>query len=1587
MPVLAFQIQADYEKVIRLREEIHKLKEEMKGVDAVSNPQQFNTINQKIKQCVDEYNKLTEVAAKAGAQIGVASRKQIYDAQQAVNGLTEDIIKQKNIIADTSDKLKVLTDKYKDLKRNGQNIAANSMLPDINKAKKALDEEKFALFDLTQERAKAQLGVKKLREEYALFAKESGASTSILAKMKSEIMGLGAGVLAGFGLKELGSEIIRVRGQFQQADTAIQTLLGNKEKADALLSKVREYAKISPLEFGDITKATQMMLGFNIEAEKVPGFIKAIGDVSMGESSRFNSLTLAFSQMSATGKLMGQDLNQMINAGFNPLSVMAEKTGKSVAQLKEEMSKGAITAEMVQQAFIDATSEGGKFFNMSQNAAKTINGQLSMMHDAIDSALNDIGKDSEGVIVGAISGVTKLIENYETLGRVLMGLTATYGAYRTAVALVTFAENGHTLAMTLARAQILLTQKAQALLNTTMLANPYVLAATAIAGLVSALVLYKKSADEAELANERLNKSFGVTQAEISSEQKKIDELFDKLRKAEVGTNEYKDVKDAILKQYGSYLEGLSNEIATLKDVEGAYKAVAAAARDAALARGREAAIASANSEYNQKYSEYIGKIYDQLIKKGFNENDTKRMLGWIQSDLKKTGKVAEDTQRALHKYGVEFSWFGELNKAESGLSYETQKINAMFGEQGKVVENTSKKVSKLSEDYKAAEKSFRNAKNWLKQIEKNKSDYTTEEYKKALQDYEAKKEAFKDVGGDPDKKKNGGGRTGTKEDIAERVKELNDKQITAQLRAAKDLEFSTRDAEIKAMQDGTAKTLRQLDLNKDKELEAIERAYEDLRQKRIDEAKQLWDADPSNNGKNFFESDKFKYAASDDRYTEAERTNKAGRIQSVQEIYNRSVKDAIRNEEKANKEAISRYVAMFGDYAQQKQNIYERANDKICELEEQMQTANTEEARQAIEAQVAIVKKGAQDEVNELDKKFGKTAHALGDLFADASKKSASQIDKLLKKYKAFMQYYSKDGVSKDDLVKKFGFTDKEIEEITQKLKTGEVSLKEYQDGVEKLQQVLSNKSPWKSFTTKIEELNEKINKSITDGDFDNAAFGEALQAVGDQIDQMIPQLDQLGEAMGSIFHFEKSEYSDAIKGLQSFGSLAQGVGQIYAGDYIGGIANAASGIAGIISIFSFEEEEMLDRQRERNTLSDRLSALNDSVQRLTEKLDEVYGAEALIASEEARLKAIEKQGFAIDQLRDSVFKMDIFDRMPIGGKTHMAYVLREMYGMGHDTEGEYYEYMRQLREAGFPEFSMDVLGVDDWEAMFANMTNEEIAKMMKDIKENHEDLWAEIINMNDAYGEEYFNAIIEAYDQLEEIERKAKETITQTSFDTVFSTFMSGLEDLAAGSKDVFEDVSANWQKMVNKMVLYNLMGNKYKKQLEEWYDLWDQSYSADNTITKDELEELRTKYNNILRAAADEIDVLRESGLIKSLDEASGKDQTATVSMAEKATYDQFDTYLGIATAQQIAQEQIKDRLDSMTGEGFTLMGMNMEQMVSISSAHRDIADESRDILAKSYLELQEANEHLGKIEKSVDRIEASVSKTEHLINDRL
>ncbi|MBD5421430.1 MAG: tape measure protein, partial [Bacteroides sp.] len=171
----------------------------------------------------------------------------------------------------------------------------------------------------------------------------------------------------------------------------------------------------------------------NIEAEKVMPMLRAIGDVSMGDAQKFNSLALAFSQMSATGKLMGQDLLQMINAGFNPLSVISEKTGKSIGELKEEMEKGKISVEMVTEAFMDATSEGGKFYQMLEKQGKGMTGAIAQMQGAFDDALNEIGKDVQGTVVTLADAGTYLAKHYDTILAVVGSAVAAFGAYKAAL--------------------------------------------------------------------------------------------------------------------------------------------------------------------------------------------------------------------------------------------------------------------------------------------------------------------------------------------------------------------------------------------------------------------------------------------------------------------------------------------------------------------------------------------------------------------------------------------------------------------------------------------------------------------------------------------------------------------------------------------------------------------------------------------------------------------------------------------------------------------------------------------------------------------------------------------------------------------------------------------------------------------------------------------------------------------------------------------------------------------------------------------------------------------------------------------------
>lgn len=193
---------------------------------------------------------------------------------------------------------------------------------------------------------------------------------------------------------------------------------GNAEAAQEMYERISEYGKVTPYDKAGLLEAQKTMMSFGISGEKAFETLKQIGDIAMGDKAKMQSLSLAFAQMSSTGKLTGQDLMQMINAGFNPLNEISAMTGKSISELKEEMSKGAISADMVSEAFRRATSEGGLFYGAIDEASNTAAGRMASIRDSIDeikvSIFNATG--DFGIWVDAAAQVaTPLSEIYPVL--------------------------------------------------------------------------------------------------------------------------------------------------------------------------------------------------------------------------------------------------------------------------------------------------------------------------------------------------------------------------------------------------------------------------------------------------------------------------------------------------------------------------------------------------------------------------------------------------------------------------------------------------------------------------------------------------------------------------------------------------------------------------------------------------------------------------------------------------------------------------------------------------------------------------------------------------------------------------------------------------------------------------------------------------------------------------------------------------------------------------------------------------------------------------------------------------------------------
>lgn len=287
------------------------------------------------------------------------------------------------------------------------------------------------------------------------FNKELQKTSVTADKVGDGFAGLGNKIkffAASFiGIKTIGTAVSAFR-EMESLRIDLGTMLGSQAEGDKFSNYIVDFAKKTPYAINQLSSLAKGMIQYNIPLDKTKELMQNIGDISMGDANKMGALGYVTSQIAALGKLQGQDYRQMLNTGFNPLTIISEMTGKSMTTLAQDMSKGKISFEMVAEAMKYATSEGGKFYKGMEKGSITLSGLISTAvdnmtmqlaegveknQDSIKKIVKDFGEIDFSKLIGGFSDlaakVMPLIEKLVDLIAVVGKMPNTFGLAATAL--------------------------------------------------------------------------------------------------------------------------------------------------------------------------------------------------------------------------------------------------------------------------------------------------------------------------------------------------------------------------------------------------------------------------------------------------------------------------------------------------------------------------------------------------------------------------------------------------------------------------------------------------------------------------------------------------------------------------------------------------------------------------------------------------------------------------------------------------------------------------------------------------------------------------------------------------------------------------------------------------------------------------------------------------------------------------------------------------------------------------------------------------------------------------------------------------
>lgn len=1033
---------------------------------------------------------------------------------------------------------------------------------------------------------------------------------------------------AGFTAKELIQNIIQVRGEFQQLEVAFTTMLGSSEKANVLMAQLTETAAKTPFDLQGVANGARQLLAYGTSAEDVNETLIRLGNIAAGLSQPLGDLVYLYGTTMTQGRLYTQDLNQFTGRGIPMIKELAKEFGVAESEIKGMVEAGMIGFPEVQKVIQNLTNEGGMFFNLMQEQSKTITGQISNIGDSFSMMLNEIGKANEGIINDALSSVSYLIENYEKVGKILIELVGTYGAYRTALMAITALHNLQAAGITALTAKeaihyswLVLTQKAQSLLNKTLLANPYVAVAAAVTALglgIYKLVTYQT---EAEKAQERLNDEFGKTEVAALNEMSTLRELNRQLTEAKKWSDEWYAIKEKIVNGYSKYLSGIDEEIDKTGSLAGQYEKLEKAIRKSMAAQNYTNFAKQEEDIYNSVREKNLTKVYDAFTKKYGDESGLKVYRNWLNW-LDSGRDIPTEIQRIFND--VSTGWGESANTLLFEIRRQAEIRNKNLEEYRNkyfipepsfdsptenIFTTEGKSISQLEEEIKKAETSLASLKKALADGSGTKEAVDQQEaYIKSLQDTILEREkdlrVINEVKTQISKLEKEQGETvsGSKEynALQSRIdalraklpktksdKAAEDKQAKEQKEAEQklvdellELRKKNQEKEISLWEEGKDKKLKQINYYYEEQKKEIKK-----KEKELAELNKVAKIEPSKLNENGLTTEQ------QENIDTANRLNEKNKNKQTKEILDDEIN------------AMNDYLAAYGNYYEKRNAIIEQGESRKVGKNEWEQKSIDEETKRAL---------------SDLDIEANKSTSAISKLFDDMRQHTVADMRLIANEAERAFQFLQS-GEWDENKGLEFGMTKetfdtlrkspeelerirKGIDNVRNSADQSETGFNKLANGLKKVFDAGSNK---KKLQDGLEEIRSGLSEVLSVAQFLSDTFSN------------------LGEAFGS------DTLSGIVEGINvAMDGLNSAMQGAEAGAIFGPIGSAAGAAIGLVSSLASSIAKIHDAKNEKRIqkLQDQVDTLDRSYEKLGKSIETAYGKSASSLIEDQN-KLLEQQ------------------------------------------------------------------------------------------------------------------------------------------------------------------------------------------------------------------------------------------------------------------------------------------------------------------------------------------------------------------------